>query len=291
MYRPFARLIALLAPVLLALLAIGTPAHADPPPVSLRVASYNIRYGAGMDGVFDLDRIASAIDELDADIVGLQEVDVHWGARSNHLDVAQEIADRTGMRVVFAPIYDVPSATPGAPNRQFGVAVLSRYPIVEFINHDLTRLSTQEANPTPTPAPGFAEAVIEAQGARLHVYSTHLDYRGDPTVRRLQVADTLAVLAQKRAGATQILLGDLNAPATAPEIMPLWDHLTSATEINTEPTFPAGRPTSRIDHIGVTSQVTIVGATVPNTTLAASASDHRPLVADLLVPRGQSLAH
>ncbi|WP_068400067.1 endonuclease/exonuclease/phosphatase family protein [Kribbia dieselivorans] len=263
----------------------------DPPPVSLRVATYNIRYGAGMDGAFDLDRIASAIDELDADIVGLQEVDVHWGSRSNHLDVAQEIADRTGMHVVFAPIYDLPSTTPGAPNRQFGVAVLSRYPIVDFINHDLTRLSTQDANPTPAPAPGFAEAVIEAKGARLHVYSTHLDYRADPTVRRLQVSDTLAVLAERRPGATQILLGDLNAPATAPEIAPLWNALTSVTTVNTQPTFPAGRPTSRIDHIGVTSNVTITGAAVPSTDLAASASDHRPLVADLLVPRGQSSNH
>lgn len=50
--------------------------------VPLRIATYNIHAGAGSDGVFDLDRQAAALRALDADVIGLQEVDVHWGARS-----------------------------------------------------------------------------------------------------------------------------------------------------------------------------------------------------------------
>ncbi|MGD7705528.1 endonuclease/exonuclease/phosphatase family protein [Microlunatus sp. Y2014] len=287
MRTALARLAVLVTTALLVVSGLTVPAHASPPPVDLRVASYNIRYGAGEDGVFDLDRISAAIAELDADVIGLQEVDVHWGTRSNNLDVAQEIADRLGMYVGFAPIYDMEPANPGEPRRQFGVAVLSRYRIMEFTNHEIHRLSTQDPNPTPKPAPGFAEAEILVQGARVHVYSTHLDYRGDPTVRELQVADTVAILAAHDPSTTHILTGDLNATDPAPELQPLWGPLTNVIGFNDEPTYPAAVPRSRIDHIAVSSRVTILGADVPDTLLAASAADHRPLVADLQVPRGR----
>ncbi|MGB9375963.1 MAG: hypothetical protein WCB04_00425, partial [Mycobacteriales bacterium] len=67
-----------------ALVLLGTPApagagQATGPPVPLRVASYNIHAGIGSDGAFDLDRTAEAIRALDADVVGLEEVDVNWG--------------------------------------------------------------------------------------------------------------------------------------------------------------------------------------------------------------------
>ncbi|WP_346766310.1 endonuclease/exonuclease/phosphatase family protein, partial [Streptomyces sp. Tu 4128] len=58
--------------------------------VALRIATYNIHAGTGSDGVFDLDRQAAALRALDADVIGLQEVDVHWGDRSQGLDVAGE---------------------------------------------------------------------------------------------------------------------------------------------------------------------------------------------------------
>ena len=46
-----------------------------PKPVSLRVATWNIKHGLGMDGQLDLERIAATIETFDADIVALQEVD------------------------------------------------------------------------------------------------------------------------------------------------------------------------------------------------------------------------
>lgn len=253
-------------------------------PTTLRVATYNIRYGAGGDGEFDLDRTAAAIAELDADVIGLQEVDVHWSDRSNHLDVAQQLADRLDMDVRFAPIYDFAPSEPGAPRRQFGVAVLSRFPIVAFTNHDLTRLSTQDPNPVPRPMPGFAEAVVEVAGTQVHVYSTHLDYRGDPYVRVRQVADTVRILRAHPIGTPQVLTGDLNALADAPELQPLWaprGPLTNVVSFDDSPTYPAAEPRTRIDHVAVTRQLEVIGARVPDTELARTASDHRPVVATL----------
>ena len=49
----------------------------------MKVLTYNIHHGAGIDGVLDLERIAQVIEQSGADVIGLQEVDNHWSARSN----------------------------------------------------------------------------------------------------------------------------------------------------------------------------------------------------------------
>jgi len=266
-------------------------AHPAPAPVTLRVASYNIHAGAGEDNVFDRDRTAAEISSLGADVVGLQEVDVHWGARSEWRDTLQELGSRLHMQVAFAPIYDLDPLAPGEPRRQYGVGLLSRDPIVSLENHDITRLSTQVPNPVPAPAPGFLEAVVQSPGARTHVYVTHLDYRADPSVRELQVADTRRILAQDPAGARQLLLGDFNAEPTAPELQPLWRSVSDVwakapNRSGTGLTYPAAVPTKRIDYVTSSANIVPVAAAIPADELARTASDHRPIVTTVKVPSG-----
>ncbi|MET7309620.1 endonuclease/exonuclease/phosphatase family protein [Streptomyces sp. NPDC005134] len=254
----------------------GAAGHGHPVP--LRVATYNIHAGAGMDNVFDLDRQAAELRALDADVIGLQEVDVHWDTRSQWRDVAGELAERLHMRVSFAPIYSLDPTTPGAPRREFGVAVLSRYRIVSAENHEITRLSTQVPNPVPAPAPGFGEVVVRVKGMPVHVYVTHLDYRGDPSVRISQVADTRRVMAEDEG--RKVLLGDFNAEPGAPELAPLWEELADAEP--GAPTYPALNPVKRIDFVAVSKD----GVRVRDAAVAETlASDHRPVVADLLLLR------
>ena len=267
----------------------GAAPATEPPayglPVSLRVVSYNIHAGAGMDNRFDLDRQVAAIRALDADVVALQEVDVFWGARSGWRDLATELAEAFDMAVFFGPIYSLDPLSSEAPRREYGLAILSRYPIVHAINHEITRLSTQVPNPTPALAPGFPEVVVNARGALVHVYATHLDYRADPTVRRLQVADMNRIMADAR-GTQWVLLGDFNAEPFAPELAPLWSYLTDAWTAANGPaggrTYPATSATKRIDYVAVSSAVRVDGCAIP----ATLASDHLPVVADLTVTRG-----
>lgn len=257
--------------------AAGAPrTHA--PVVPLRVATYNIHAGAGQDQVFDLDRTAAALRDLHADVIGLQEVDVHWGARSEFADEARALAEQLDMRVFFAPIYDLDPAVQGGDRRQFGVAVLSRHPVLAAENHEITRLSTQTPDPVPAPAPGFAEVVVGVRGAHVHVYTTHLDYRADPSVREAQVADMLGVLAADRG--PKVLVGDFNAEATAPELAPLWERLRDAAP-DGGGTYPASDPVKRIDLVTVSPDIRVAGAR----TVATEASDHRPVVTDLKVRR------
>jgi endonuclease/exonuclease/phosphatase family metal-dependent hydrolase len=163
---------------------------------------------------------------------------------------------------------------------------------VALENHSITRLSTQDPNPVPAPAPGFLEATVQVRGARTHVYVTHLDYRGDPTVRGMQVADTRAILAANPDGANQVLLGDFNADATALELAPLWEVLQDAWAVapvrTGEPglTYPAIDPTKRIDFVTVSPHIAVRDAQTQSDPELIGASDHRAVAATVLLHQG-----
>lgn len=236
----------------------------------LKVATYNIAAGTGTDGQFDLERTATAIKASGADIVGLQEVDVHWGSRSDFIDEVNLLAEMLDMEAYFAPIYDMDPAQPDQLRRQFGVAVLSKFPIVKGVNHEITRLSTQDPDPEPKPSPGFLEALIDVNGTPVWFYVTHLDYRSDPTVREMQVEDMQRVMSISN---NTILVGDMNARPDAGELEPLFEKFTdawAAAGTGDGYTFPADSPDRRIDYILTSPEIDIQSAAV----LPSPASDH-----------------
>jgi endonuclease/exonuclease/phosphatase family metal-dependent hydrolase len=244
------------------------------PPAGLRVMSYNIQAGGG-----NLDSIADVIRSSGATLVALQEVDVHWDKRSGFADQATELATKLGLEMRFAPIYRLPGAEANSPPREYGVALLSRYPIVAFTNHPITRLSTQGNNASPTPMPGFLEATIDVRGRRVRVFNTHLDYRGDPTVRRQQVSESLEIIGDS---ATPILMfGDLNAVPVAPELQPLFARLRDGWPDTAGAgfTYPAVKPVRRIDYVLASRHFRVIYARVPD----SKASDHRPVIMDLVL--------
>jgi endonuclease/exonuclease/phosphatase family metal-dependent hydrolase len=245
-----------------------------PAEVPLRVATYNIQAGGG-----NLDSIAAAIRSLNADIIGLQEVDVHWSARSQFADQMTELAAKLGMHARFGAIYRVPNTDPSRPWRQFGVALLSRYPIVESRNNLLTRLSTQDTTLGPQPMPGLLEAIINVNANRVRVFSTHLDYRADPAVRARQALDMRAYV--ERSAEPTIVFGDLNAGPDAPELGPLFAVLRDAWSSSGDAglTYPASQPVKRIDYVLVSRAFAVERAFVA----ATLASDHRPVVAELVL--------
>lgn len=248
---------------------------------TLEVATYNIHAGAGLDEVFDLDRTAAQIAELDADVVALQEVDVHWDARSQWRDLATELADKLGMAVFFGPIYSVDPPQSGDPQREYGNALLSKYPIESSENHEITRLSSQDPDPVPAPAPGFPEIVIRVHGVPVHVYSTHLDVSPEPDVRATQVHEMLAIMA-KNAAHPQVLMGDFNTGPESNELSPLWRYMNDAwldagNDSDTGASYPADAPNKRIDFIASSPWVKAEQTSV----IASVASDHRPVVSQL----------
>jgi endonuclease/exonuclease/phosphatase family metal-dependent hydrolase len=280
-------MLAALAAVLLVVTSVAptTADAAEQRKVPLRVVSYNIHTGIGSDGRLDLARTVDMLRTFDADVIGLQEIDVHWGARSDWRDQAHDLADALDMQVFFAPIYSLDPPSAGEPRREYGLAVLTDLPVLSTENHLLTRLSTQGTDPVPEPAPGFPEMVVSVRGAIVHVYATHLDYRADPSVRAMQVQDTLEILDQDRDGAQQVLVGDFNAPPDAPELTPLWTELVDGWEVTGDGaglTYPTVDPVKRIDYVTHSHNVETLDTDVVQT----NASDHLPVVADLVVRRG-----
>ena len=203
-------------------------------------------------------------------------------------------ATGSGCSTAFAPIYSLDPPTAGAPRREYGVALLSRHPIVAVENHDLTRLSTQDPNPVPAPAPGFLEATVQIRGARTHVYVTHLDYRGDPTVRAppgrrhpRRSSTTTPTVPTSCSSAT-------STPTRArPSWRRLWTRLQrrvgrrarSATGAPGR-TYPATNPTKRIDFVTASPGIDVVDATTAHDPTLLGASDHRAVAATVLLDQG-----
>ena len=87
----------------------------------LRVLTYNIHHGEGVDGKFDLPRIAEVIKSVSPHVVALQEVDQQT-ARSSGVDQPAELSRLTGMEVVFGRNIDFQGGG-------YGTAVLSTLPV------------------------------------------------------------------------------------------------------------------------------------------------------------------
>jgi hypothetical protein len=117
--RLFAACLAALAACLVAALAPAPPTRAARGR-TLRVMSYNVHVGIGMDKKIDLGRVAEVIRRERPDLVGLQEVD-RGVERTGRVDQVAELARLTGMRYAFAPNLSYQGGW-------YGVAILSRLP-------------------------------------------------------------------------------------------------------------------------------------------------------------------
>jgi endonuclease/exonuclease/phosphatase family metal-dependent hydrolase len=239
----------------------------------LRVATFNIRHGVGLDGALDLARIAAVVERTGAEVVGLQEVDRHWSERSNFVDQATWLAQWLDMDVAFGANLDLDPPVPGAPRRQYGTAILSTYKIRETTNTLLPRPLGGEQR-------GLLEALIKVRGIPVRVFNTHLQH--DSQVERLAQVDRIRqVLAT--AQESVVLLGDLNATPDTPEIAGLTDLLVDAwvtAGVGDGFTFDAATPHARIDYVMSSGDVVARTAAV----VATDAADHLPVVVDLALP-------
>jgi endonuclease/exonuclease/phosphatase family metal-dependent hydrolase len=244
-------------------------------PVRVRVASYNIHHGAGPDDVLDLPDVANEIRALRADVVGLQEVDRHWGDRSDNLDEAAWLADRLHMHVAYAANLDLDPATPGGERRQYGTAILSRFPIRSATNTLLPKFGDHEQR-------GLLVADIKVRGVMMRFANTHLQHN-DNLERQAQAQRIVELLGDQPT--RTFLTGDLNATAETAEITTLTDVFTDSwAEVGVGDGFTYSQedPHARIDFVMSSRDVRPLHARVA---VDADGSDHLPVVADFAVRR------
>ncbi len=266
-----ARLLLSLSLLVVAVVA-ASPSPAAAPDRQIRVMSYNIRHGQGMDDRLDLNRIAGEIRDSGAGIVALQEVDRHWGERSEFADQATELARALKMHLVYGANLDRDPVREGQPRRQYGTAILSDWPIKEWRSTLLPRTGDLEQR-------GLLEALIDVRGAPVRVFNTHLQH--DSQAERVRQIDAI----RKLIGVAQepvVLAGDLNAGPDTPEVDALTDRLTDVwTEAGTGPgyTIAAESFSARFDYVLHSDDIVAPSAVV----LATQGSDHQPVVTDLTV--------
>jgi endonuclease/exonuclease/phosphatase family metal-dependent hydrolase len=231
---------------------------------TLRVMTYNIHVGIGMDKKLDLRRIADVINKAKPDLVGLQEVD-RGVQRTQRIDEIVELSKLTRMDYAFA--FNLPYQ-----GGQYGVAILSRFPI-RATEHRLYK-NLREAERR-----GFIRAEVTINSRLVHFVTTHLDYQHDDG-RLFEAQQMLASLSDVKG--PLIVVGDFNdTPAgdTFKLISSLFDDAWSVLPADEGFSYPADKPTKRIDYIFTrrTDEIKTKRAWLVNTL----ASDHVPVVADL----------
>jgi len=231
----------------------------------VRFASYNVHGGVGRDGRRRVERIAAVLAEIDADVVGLQEVDSRHEA--GHPDSQlRALARATGMHAVAGP-------TLHAPDGQFGNAVLTRLPL-RAANH--CDLSVRGREPR-----GALEVLLDVVHGEtrlaLRVAVTHLGLRGFE--RRWQ-ARRLATWLGERSADRSILLGDFNEWRPTSLVIRT---LAAGAVMGAPRSFPARAPLLALDRIFVQSPAELRSVAVHASPLARIASDHLPVVAMVAV--------
>jgi endonuclease/exonuclease/phosphatase family metal-dependent hydrolase len=232
---------------------------------TLRVMTYNIHVGVGMDKKLDLPRIASVIKAQHPDLVGLQEVD-RGVTRTQRIDEIAELSKLTRMDYAFAFNLHYQGG-------QYGVAILSRFPIMAT-DHRLYQ-NTREAERR-----GFIRAEVSVDGRVLNFVTTHLDYQYDDG--RLFEAQQL-LKALKDVQGQLVIVGDFNdIPAgRAYQLMryQFGDAWIESRSTDEGFSYPTDKPAKRIDYIFFrsTDRVRTKRAWIVDT----QASDHVPVVADL----------
>jgi endonuclease/exonuclease/phosphatase family metal-dependent hydrolase len=254
---------------------LATPAVADAKPRAVKVMTFNIHHGQGTDGSLSLERIADVIDGGDAAVVGLQEVDRHWSERSDFVDQASWLARRLRMHVVYGANLDLDPLEPGAPRRQYGTAILSRSRILDSDNRFLPKYEGHEQR-------GLLRARVKVRGVPVQVYNTHLQH--DNAAERLEQAQAIKTLIGTPRESF-VLLGDLNATPEQPEIRELTDDMADSwveAGVGAGHTYDSENPTRRIDYVLTSSKV--VTRTAAVVTSDPGASDHLPVLAEVLLP-------
>jgi len=174
----------------------------------MQFVSYNIQYGRGRDGRFDLPRIAAELQG--ADVVALQEVERYW-LRSGLVDQPAVLADLLGMaHWVYGAGVDLhlepgAAAVPPGARRQFGNMLLSRSPWRWSRNHLLPKYASTGPMSLQRSA---LEGVIDTAAGALRVYSVHLTHLSVET-RLPQVRRLLAIHDEALREGAPIACGDI----------------------------------------------------------------------------------
>ncbi len=256
----------------------------------MRLVTFNILSGRSVDdGVVDPRRLAAAVRDLDPDVLALQEVDLNQ-PRSHGVDLTEVAAEAMGaVDHRFAPALD---GTPGghwvaitgqllSGRPQYGVSLLSRYPVRNWDLLQLPGIGPHFPLPLPVPAPAARRSVLVGEEPRVALSAELMTPRGPLVVAAAHLSflpgwNVLQLRMVNRSLSHHadpvVIMGDLNLPA------PLPARATGYRPLASHRTFPVRAPRLQIDHILLRGDLGPVRASQAR---RMPLSDHRALLVDV----------
>jgi endonuclease/exonuclease/phosphatase family metal-dependent hydrolase len=229
----------------------------------MRIVTYNIHKGRGMDGRISVKRIIDVLSELDADIIALQEV---FAVCEDKAGQVETIASQLGLHSAFG-------RTRHHRGRPYGNAILSRWPILASCDMNISHGERERR--------GCIRADLKTPGGSLHVFNIHMGT--SYFERRHQVRN---LLSSKRFDADltgpRVLVGDFNEwikGLTTRLLSDKFESLNLELHVQKRRSYPGLLPLLHLDHIYFERPLHVEKAELVRTRLSKIASDHLPLVA------------
>lgn len=227
----------------------------------IKVASYNIHKGIGLDRRRNPERVVEVLREIDADVIALQEADRRFGTRACVLPY-HLLEDHSDWK-------PVPVSMHALSMGWHGNVVLVRKSAT-IVDSEAIHLPSLEPR-------GAVMADVKTAGGTIRVVGMHLDLSG--LWRRRQAAAILAHVDACAARHPTVLMGDLNEWSAAAGCLRDFgrDHVFAATA----PSFHSRRAIARLDRIMASKDLRIVDCGTHTSAAARKASDHLPIWAKL----------
>ena len=228
----------------------------------VRVMSYNVKNGIGMDKVKDISRCAEVIRKAKPDVVAIQEVDSM--TRRNKKYVLGELAEKSGgYHAYFGQAITYQGG-------KYGVGVLSKKPALSVKTY-------------PLPNEKEARVLLVVEYEKYYMLCTHLSGVPRKLGRGIQVDIIRDVVAKLDKPA--FIAGDTNArPASAP--MKAFKEFATVLTDESKMTAPSHKPSKCIDYImGANGSFKVKREKVQYGCLY---SDHLPVYVDVKILKSKS---
>lgn len=200
----------------------------------MKFVTYNIQYGLGRDGKYDLERTAKTVE--DADVIAFQEVERFW-KRSGNIDQVAKLAEYLpDFYWIYGPGIDMDASYHDENNhlinrrRQFGIMLMSRTPIISSRSFPLPKFGTLKQHSIQS---NLIEAIINTPIGPIRIYAAHLCHLSAET-RIPQIKTLLNIIEQapSEGGAWCGQHPDFNSGWTEGEEPPMPRHAMLMGDLN-----------------------------------------------------------